>query len=206
MNNDNWLKWITSLQAIAQSGLTYTQNPYDIERFKQMQTIVAEMLEHITDVPQQKISQFFAREQGYATPKLDVRGALFKDNKILLVQERVDGCWTLPGGWADINESPAENIVKEIFEESGYESRVVKLAALYDRQKHDHPHQWPHIYKAFFLCEITGGAPLINLEVSAIDFFALDNLPPLSLPRVTAKQIARMFEHAKNLTLPTDFD
>lgn len=203
---DKWLKNITTLQALAQNGLAYTTNPYDVERFQQINQITAEMLHDITTTPVQQIMNYFAKESGYATPKMDVRGAVIQNNKILLVQERVDNGWTLPGGWADVNISAAENIVKEIQEESGYSARVIKLAALYDRQKHAHPEQWPHIYKVFFLCEITGGAPQENLEIAAVDFFPLDALPPLSLPRVTADQIARMFVHAKNPELPTDFD
>jgi len=203
---DAWFKWITTLQAIAQNGLAYTKNPYDVERFQQIEAITAEMLEHLTHTPAREILDYFAKESGYATPKLDVRGAVIQNNKILLVRERADNGWTLPGGWADVNATPGENVIKEIREESGYHAKVIKLAALYDRQKHTHSEQWPHIYKAFFLCEITGGEPQENLEISAIDFFPLDALPELSLPRVTPDQIARMFVHAKNLSLPTDYD
>jgi ADP-ribose pyrophosphatase YjhB (NUDIX family) len=202
----NWTKWITDLQALAQNGLAYTQNPFDVERFQRIQQISAEMLEHITEIPHEKISGYFAQESGYATPKLDVRGAVFREDKILLVRERADQRWSLPGGWADVNESAAECTVKEIYEESGYLTKAIKLAALYDRQKHPHPCQWPHIFKAFFICELTGGAAKENLEISEIDFFPLDALPELSLPRVTEWQISRMFAHWKNPELPTEFD
>jgi ADP-ribose pyrophosphatase YjhB (NUDIX family) len=122
------------------------------------------------------------------------------------VKERVDDCWTLPGGWADVNESPAEAVVREVYEESGYQTRAVRLLALYDRRKHDHPpHPW-HIYKVFFKCELVGGAPATSIETDGVAFFHKDEIPPLSVGRVTAAQIARFFEHYHNPSWPADFD
>lgn len=142
--------------------------------------------------------QTFLAEQGYATPKVDVRGAIIQDNEILLVREKSDGLWTLPGGWADVNESPAYSMQKEIQEEAGVEAKVTKLIALYDKLKHEHPPQWPHTYKCFFLCDITSGVPKPGLETSEVAFFKEDALPPLSVNRVTEAQILRCFAHYRH--------
>src|SRR5262249_51777447 len=145
-------------------------------------------------------------EQGYATPKIDVRGAVFDANRVLLVREQSDGLWTLPGGWADVGESPTEAVVREIREESGFETQVCKLVALYDRRKHAHPPMLFHVYKALFLCDILGGRASPGLETSAAVFFGRDELPQLSIARVTLYQIDRLFAHHANRGLPTEFD
>jgi ADP-ribose pyrophosphatase YjhB (NUDIX family) len=201
-----WLEWTQKLQAIAQNGLTFTENPYDIERYKVLQAIAAEIMSTYSNVGHSYILDLFAREVGYATPKVDVRGGVFRDNTILLVKERQDGCWTLPGGWADIGDSPSEAAVREIFEESGYQTRAIKLLAVYDRNRQGHtPHQH-YIYKLFFLCELIGGSPSASIETEEVDFFPEDNIPELSLGRVTPAQITRLFQHYRDPDLPTDFD
>jgi ADP-ribose pyrophosphatase YjhB (NUDIX family) len=150
---------------------------------------------------------------GHATPKTDVRGAVFReDGKILLVQEMMDGArWTLPGGWADIGESAGESVVREVYEETGYSVRAVKLAALLDRNKHPHPPHPFHAYKAFFICELTDPERRPdphNIETGEIGWFGSDEIAALelSISRVTHDQIARLFEHHFNPHLPTDFD
>jgi len=136
-----------------------------------------------------------------------VRGAAFGDGRVLLVREICDGKWTLPGGWADVNQSAAECVVREIAEESGFEAKTLKLAAVRDYQKSGHPpRNVDSIYKMFFICEITGGSARASDETSEVAFFARDALPSLSLGRTTAAQIERMFQHAENPNLPTDFD
>ncbi|NCT57894.1 MAG: NUDIX hydrolase [Legionella sp.] len=195
-----------SLFAIAQNGLLFTKDIFDKERYLQIQKIAASMLAEKSNLTSNKIIDLFSCEKGYATPKLDVRGAVFKDNKILLVKERSDQLWTLPGGWIDINESPSEAVCKEIFEESGFKTRAVKLMALFDKNKHVHPTQLPHTYKIFFICELIGGEKAASIETSEIDFFEKDNLPDLSLRRVIKTQIERAFVHREDMTLPTDFD
>lgn len=201
-----WLEWVQNLQAIAQAGLTYSDGPYDIERYKAIQRIAAEILAGHTDASTREIADLLAQESGYATPKVDVRGVIFKDDAILLVKERADGLWTLPGGWADVNESPRQCVEKEIWEESGYRATAVKLLAVYDRNLHPHPPILWHAYKLFFLCQLVGGAPSHSLETNGVGFFREDALPPLSVSRVTAAQITRMFEHARHPDWPTDFD
>jgi ADP-ribose pyrophosphatase YjhB (NUDIX family) len=152
------------------------------------------------------VRNLFAGQVGHATPKVDVRAVVFRDDAILLVRERAEGRWTLPGGWADINESPSEAVVREAYEESGYRIRAVKLLALYDRNKHAHPPYPFHAYKLFFQCELVGGAPVQSVETDSIGFFREDELPELSLMRVTPAQIARCFEHYRHPDWPTDFD
>lgn len=200
-----WLKWISEIQAIAQSGLTYTEGPFDKERYHRLMTISAELAAHCTEHPSDVINAIFSLEKGYATPKIDVRSFVLKKNKVLLVKERSDGLWTLPGGFADVTESPSEAVIRETREESGYAVSAIKLLAFWDKLKHDHPLHWPHIYKCFFHCEIVSGEATENLEISEIDFFDMDKLPPLSTPRVTAKQLAQLNELVKHPG-PTLFD
>jgi len=203
----NWLKWAKQLAALAQDGLTFSENAYDIERYEQMRDVAAEMMAEGFDLEKKSVLNLLEREEGYATPKVDVRGAAFRDGKILLVREALDGGWTLPGGWADPCQSPTEAVVREVFEESGFEARVTKLAAVYDRSRHPHlPHIPFHIYKLFFLCEITGGQAAESHETTGVQFFAEDNIPPLSISRTLPFQIARMFDHHRSPNLPTDFD
>jgi ADP-ribose pyrophosphatase YjhB (NUDIX family) len=195
------------LQAIAQSGLAFSRDPYDIERYEQLRTIAAEMIAEAANVEIASVLELLVAESGYATPKVDIRGVIFREDRILLVRERSDGLWTLPGGWADVGASPSENVIREIREESGYEARPTRLLALYDRNLHPHAPQYlHHLYKIFIECEITGGAAGSSLETSDAGFFAEDNLPPLSLARVTGSQIARMFEHHRAPGLAADFD
>lgn len=204
----NWLRWAKQLAALAQNGLTYSDNEYEIDRYKRIRQIAAEMMSAGFDLEAKAFVELFAQERGYATPKVDVRGAVFRDDKILLVREKLDGGWTLPGGWADPCQSPSEAVAREVFEEAGFEVRVTKLAAVYDRSKHPHKPPMPfHLYKLFFLCEITGGAAAESYETTGVDFFAEDNIPQeLSISRTLPFQIARMFEHHRHPALPTDFD
>lgn len=145
-------------------------------------------------------------ERGYATPKVDVRGAAFRHGKVLMVREREDGCWTLPGGWADVGQSPAECVVREIREESGFEARAAGIIALLDRDRHGHPPIPFHAYKVFFLCELTGGAPSVSEETIGVGFFGRNEIPALSLTRVVPEEVEMVFRHAANPTLPPQFD
>ncbi len=203
-----WLEWAQQLQAIAQNGLTYSEGPYDIERYHQLRSIAADMMATHTQADPKDILDLFSGEEGYATPKVDVRGAMFQDDKILLVKERSDGRWTLPGGWADIGDSPSSAIEREIREESGYLARVTKLVAIYDRShpRHGHPPLPHYVYKLFFQCQIVGGAAQASLETEDVQFFGEQEIPELSSTRVMPSQISRLFEHYRKPDLPTDFD
>jgi ADP-ribose pyrophosphatase YjhB (NUDIX family) len=202
-----WVKWSRQLMAVAQNGLTYAENHFDRERYKQVRQVAAEMMAEQSDTDHRRVLDLFSLEVGYATPKIDVRGVVFRDDRILLVKERVDGLWTLPGGWADVNESPKEAVVREVMEESGYHTRPGKLLAVWDRAKHPHTPPFPyHIYKICILCELIGGEATASKETEEVGFYPEDGLPDLSISRVIPGQIARLFEHHREPDLPTDFD
>jgi ADP-ribose pyrophosphatase YjhB (NUDIX family) len=207
MDEPQWLLWARELQAIAQTGLTFSRDEYDLDRYRRLRAIAVEMLAVYSNVPIERVQGLFDQDVGYPTPKIDVRAAVFRDQRILLVREISDGCWTLPGGWADVNQSARECVEREVKEESGFEVRAVKLAAVYDyrRQGNRSPHPYS-IYKMFFVCELTGGAAQPSLETSAVDFFARDALPELSLGRVNSRQIERMYAHRDNPGSMTEFD
>lgn len=205
--DEKWIQWVRRLQAIAQNGLLYNENEFDQARYRDIQQIAAEILTSDTNCRTQDVIDIFNREKGYATPKVAVRGGVFQDNKILLVREILDGRWSLPGGWADPNESPSHSIEREIWEESGFKTKCMKLAAVYDRSMHAHYPPFPyHVYKLFFVCDLTGGEAKLSNETDGVEFFPENELPELSTPRVTQEQILRLFEHYRHPELPTDFD
>lgn len=201
-----WLERARRLNAIAQTGLAFTTDPYDRERYETLRALAAEILAEGAGAGPDRLLGLLAGDEGYATPKVDVRGVVFQDGRILLVRERSDGLWTLPGGWADVNDSPAEAVVREIREESGYETRATKLLALLDRNRHGHPPHVHHIYKVFLRCELLGGESTTSHEIVEVGFFAEGEIPALSLTRIVPAQIARMFEHQRQPDLPADFD
>src|ERR1700733_5226044 len=207
MEEPNWLVWARELQAIAQTGLNFSADPYDLERYQRLRAIAVEMLAAGSGAPIERISALFDQDLGYPTPKVDVRGAVFRDERILLVREISDGRWTLPGGWADVNQSARESVEREIQEESGFRARAQQLAAVWDYRRQGHVYSHPYsIYKFFFICELIGGTATVSTETSAVEFFQLEQLPELSLGRVTPAQIARMYEHRRNPELMTEFD
>jgi ADP-ribose pyrophosphatase YjhB (NUDIX family) len=196
------------LQALAQTGLHYTEGHYDRERYARIREIAAEILAANSTTPAAEILRWNSAEFGYATPKVDVRGFVMREGRVLLISEAADGGrWTLPGGWADVNESPAESAAREVWEETGYTCRVARLLAVYDREKQGHQPRFPfHAYKLFFHCELTGGAPQTGHETLAVDFFPPDALPELSVSRVTAAQIQRFAAKLATGDVTTDFD
>ena len=194
------------LLALSQTGLHFTAEEYDRERYREIGDIATRLLELQSNVAADAVRQAWFVEDGYATPKVDVRGAIFRDNRVLLVRERVDGKWTVPGGWADVNDAPSSAILKEIEQESGFTARVLKLAAIYDRNKRNHPAYLFHSWKLFFVCEITGGEARTSYETTGVEFFPLDALPELSTGRSNAEQIRRMHQHHLDPHLPTEFD
>ncbi len=200
-----WLEWARELAAMAQTGLVYAADPYDIARYERMRSIAAEMIASNSQADYRRVLDLVSSESGHPTPKVDVRGAVFQDKSVLLVRERKEGRWTLPGGWADPWESPSEAAARETFEESGYSVQVTRLLALYDRNKHGHPPLIHHAYKLFFECEIAAGEPRESTETSGVGFFPVNALPDLSLPRVTPTQIQRLHTIHLNAA-PTDFD
>ncbi|NWL88111.1 ADP-ribose pyrophosphatase [Paenibacillus sp. 79R4] len=191
---DKWLAWAKQLQSIAQAGLTYSKDPYDLERFQQIRDMSVEIMSGHTGTEMKLIEELFANETGYATPKVDIRAVIIKDDHILMVREKMDGRWALPGGWADIGLSPTEVAVKEAKEESGFEVRAIRLLAVHDKKFHPHPPSPYHVYKLFIQCEIIGGQATIGAETSEVKFFSENDLPEeLSIERNTESQIRMAF-------------
>jgi ADP-ribose pyrophosphatase YjhB (NUDIX family) len=202
-----WLEWCQRLQAIAQNGLTFATDSFDLDRYQAVRQIAAEMLANASNLKTEVILRLLEKDTGYATPKVDVRGVIFREGKLLLVREISDGGWTLPVGWADVCASPAENVKREILEESGFVVRASKILAVLDRSKH--PHEPPfafHVYKLFVQCELVGGQATVSSETDSVGFFGEPEIPKLSATRVTPAQIRRMFEHHRHPELPADFD
>jgi len=205
----DWLAWAREIQAIAQIGLTFSSDPYDRERYEALQSLSGRIFADAGAADLSRIAGLMAAQEGYATPKIDVRGAAFDgQGRLLMVREVQDaGRWTLPGGWGDVNLTAAENMAKEMREESGFEVRVRKLAAVWDRTRQGHGPSPFSAYKLFFVCDIIGGAASTSLETSEVAFFAEDALPTdLSTGRVLPHQLHRMFAHWRAPGLATEFE
>ena len=196
------------IAALAQTGRHFTDNPYDRERYERLQHIAAGMLAASSNLDAREIHEWNKAEFGYATPKVDVRAFVLREGRVLLVRENSDGGrWTLPGGWADVNQTPSESAAREVMEESGYTVRVVRLLAAWDRDRRGHtpPHPF-HVYKLFFLCEITGGAPRPNLESSECGFFDVNDLPELSPARTLEPEIRTLYDMVRTGGVEARFD
>lgn len=202
----DWLRWAQQVQAIAQTGLTYSQNAFDVERYEALHRIAAQMMAAYSDAEPEFVEALFHTDFGHATPKIDVRAAVFQGDEILLVRERSTGAWTLPGGFADIGESPGEAIAREVREESGYTVRTSRLLALYDRARHDHSPVPFYCYKVFFECELLGGEAAGSLETTEVGFFPRDALPEIDRRRVTPAQLERLWEMHRHPDGIADFD
>ncbi len=192
-NASQWLDWAVELQALAQTGLEYGHDKYDLERYVRIREISAEMMSRQTGLPVERVTELFCNETGYQTPKLDTRAAIFQEGKILLVQES-DGRWSLPGGWVDINVSVGENAVKEVKEEAGLDVVPRLVIALQDRNRRNHSRSAYGICKVFVLCDLLGGSFQPNLETLDSGYFALDSLPELSVEKTPADQFQMCFD------------
>jgi ADP-ribose pyrophosphatase YjhB (NUDIX family) len=198
--NPKWLEWARDLQVVAQNGLHYAKDPYDVKRFETVQQIAAEILAEKFDATAEDIEGRLTLEKGHATPKVDVRGVVFRDGRVLLVKESKDGGWTLPGGWADAGEVPSQAVEREVREESGFATRAVRLLALYDRDLQAPFPPYPfRIYKAFFLCEIVGGEATPSSETDEVAFFAETQASGLRLSagRTTHRQLDQFFRMSR---------
>ena len=197
------------LAALAQDGLTYGADEYDLDRYRQMSRLAAELLSVVSGRPADELAMELGRDVGYATPKIEVRGVLFdEDERVLLMREKIDGRWSVPGGWADPGDAPSVAVTREILEESGYPSSAVKLISCWDRELQGNPPPLlVHVYKLFFLCRRDGAVqPPAALETLDVGWFGLDELPPLSLGRVNHWQLERALAHHRDPSLPTEFD
>lgn len=203
---EKWLKWAIEIQSLAQSGLAYTQNKYDIERYERLREISAEILAEKTALNLDKVKNLFCNETGYQTPKLDTRAAIFKDNKILLVHEN-NGTWALPGGWCDVLESIKSNTEKEVKEETGLDAKALKIISIQDRNKHNKPIYAYGVCKVFVLCDILGGEFIENIETTEIQYFSLGDLPNnLAEEKSNQEQIEMCFNAYHDKNWQTQFD
>lgn len=198
---------IKRIQALAETGLEFSQNSFDRERYEELHEISLQLLAQITDVPVEKIVPVILDKNGYKTPKTDVRAVVFNDkNQILLIQEKADNCWAMPGGWADVGYSPAEVAVKECFEEAGLKVETTKLLAVFDKQKQNMPPAFEYVYKIFLLCRKIDDNISIGTETSDVGWFDENNLPELSTPRNTIEQIKLMFQFHRGEQTDPCFD
>ena len=205
MKQPKWIAWAREIFSLSQAGLTYSQNEFDIERYKRLQEISAEMIESETELSKDSVLESFSMQAGYATPKIDVRGAVIQNNKILLIQERMDGKWAMPGGWADLGNAPASVAEREVWEESGYRVKAEKVIAVIDANRIE-PLEFYHAFKIIFLCRLIGGEPQTSHETMAVGFFDFNNLPPLSIYRTNEDMLREVFAHAQDPDRQTAFD
>jgi len=204
-NNLKWLDLARELYSISQSGLTYCKNEYDLHSYHRLQEISAEIIANKSGLSKEAVSQSFSMQAGYATPKIDVRGVVFRNEKILLVQEKADGKWAMPGGWADIGDTPSAMVEREVWEESGFKVHASKVVAVYDANRFE-PMEFFHAYKIVFLCEILGGEARTNFETLAVEFFDPAHLPPLSMARTSQHMVDEALAHVNDPTRPAFFD
>lgn len=203
---EKWQEWAIEIQSLAQAGLAYTDNVYDIERYERLREIAAEMMAEKSGLTLDKVKGLFCNETGYQTPKLDTRGVVFKDGKLLLVHEN-NGTWALPGGWCDVLQSVESNTLKEIYEETGFSARALKLIAVQDRNKHNKPAYAYGVCKIFVLCEIIGGGFRENIETTEVKFFARDELPEnLAEEKTSREQLEMCFRAYGDKNWETYFD
>lgn len=203
---EKWLKWAIEIQSLAQAGLTYKDNVYDIERYERLREIAAEIIEEKSNISLEKVKDLFCNENGYQTPKIDTRAAIFKDEKILLTHEN-NGTWSLPGGWCDVLESVASNTIKEVKEETGLDVETIKIIAVQDRNKHNKPIYAYGVCKIFVLCNVIGGEFIENIETTEIKYFSLDEIPNnLAEEKTNNEQIEMCFKAYKDEKWQTQFD
>jgi ADP-ribose pyrophosphatase YjhB (NUDIX family) len=201
-----WLRRAQRIQSIAQAGLTYARDPYDRERYEELRALAVEIAAEGTGEPEGAVRLAFASGAGYPTPKVDVRAVVFRGSELLLVREARTARWTLPGGWADVGDTPGAAAERETLEESGYRVRAEKVLALLDKTRHEHPPSLDYTYKILIGCRLEGGEPRTSHEVDGVGFYAEDALPDLDLGRTTPGQVALAFSHHRDPGLPTDFD
>ncbi len=200
-----WLELAREIQAMAQTGLTYTHNEYDLQRYQRLTEIAAEIVASQAELSQGSVLENFQVQAGYATPKVDVRAAVIRNGRILLVQEKIDGKWSMPGGWADVGELPSAMVAREAWEESGFTVKADKLIGVFDAN-HIEPLQFYHAYKMIFLCTITAGEARPSDETLAVDFFDPNDLPPLSELRTNKRILDEVFAHYSDPHRPAFFD
>ena len=201
-----WLKIAREIQQLAQTGAAFAVTDYEKDRYKRLTELTAEIIEHHTDLEKESVEKVFMEHPGYATPKIDVRAAVIKDGKILLVQESTDNCWAMPGGWADVGDIPSEVAIRETNEESGFDVKPFKVVGVYDANRAGGRLEFFHAFKIIFLCELTGGEATPSDETLDVQFFDFNDLPALSLNRTNEKHLNEIKLHLLNPERKTFFD
>lgn len=202
----SWLAWAREIQALAQNGLTFSTNEFEILRYRRLQEIAAEIMAQHGAASAQDWLAPFQEQRGYATPKIDVRGAVVREGKILLVQERSDQRWCMPGGWADVGDLPSAMVAREVREESGFEVVARKVLGVFDANRDGRPLNFFHAFKLVFACELLGGEARPSNETLAAAFFDFDALPELSSSRTNARHLAEVRAHMLDPSRLTAFD
>jgi ADP-ribose pyrophosphatase YjhB (NUDIX family) len=201
-----WLAWAREIQALSQSGITYALNDYDRQRYSRLAEIASEIIQEHSQLERSNLLVLFSQQKGYATPKVDVRGAVFRDGRLLLVRERADGGWTMPGGWADVGDVPSQAAEREVWEEAGFRVKATRVIGVYDANRTG-PLELFHAYKIVFLCDLLGGEALPSNETSEVGFFAWDEIPArLSGERTRPHHLRDAFIARDNPACPTVFD
>jgi len=198
-----WLEWAREIQQLCQTGLAFSESEYDTQRYKRLTEIAAEITALHSDISKNKLTENFLAHPGYATPKVDIRAVIIENNKILLVQEAMDNKWSMPGGWADVGESPAAAIIRETKEESGLDVVPNKIIGVYDANRVGRPLELFHAYKIVFFCEKISGTLETSVETIAVNYFNFEDLPKLSTARTNKKHINDILAHLNNPALPT---
>lgn len=201
-----WLAWAREIQALCQTGLAFSEVRYDIQRYRRLMEIAAEIVSSHSMLERGPLQDNFLSQTGYATPKIDVRGAAIRDGKVLLVQERVDQRWCMPGGWADVGDVPSEMVAREVWEESGFRVEPRRVIGVYDANRVGGPLEFYHAFKIVFLCDIIEGEARGSDETMDARFFSFDALPPLSSPRTDIRHLLEIQEHLKDPARPAAFD
>ncbi|MEK6536805.1 MAG: NUDIX hydrolase [Actinomycetota bacterium] len=201
-----WLEWAREIQGLCQTGLTFASTGYETQRYTRLNEIAAEIVASQTNETREALVENFSAQPGYATAKIDVRGAMVRDGRILLVQERRDQKWCMPGGWADVGDIPSEMVAREVWEESGFEVVPRKVLAVFDANRGGTPLEFFHAYKIIFLCDITSGEARPSDETMDVGFFSFDELPPLSMQRTNEKHLAEVRAHLEDECRPAAFD
>ena len=205
-NNPKWLEWAREIQQLCQTGLAFSESEYDSQRYKRLTEVAAEITASHSDIHRHELTENFLAHPGYATPKVDIRAAIIENNKILLVQEIMDNKWAMPGGWADVGESPATAIIRETKEECGLDVLPVKVVGVYDANRSGRPLELFHAYKIVFLCEKVGGNTRTSTETIDVDYFTFEDLPQLSTARTNKQHLKDVFAHLSNPSLLTIFE
>lgn len=201
-----WLEIAREIQQLSQTGLAFATNDYEKKRYTRLIEIVSEIIEHHTQLEKESVQKYLMNHPGYATPKIDVRAAVIKNNQILLVQESTDKCWAMPGGWADVGDIPSQVAIRETKEESGYDVIPRKVVGVFDANRLGGHLELFHAFKIVFLCDLIGGEARTSDETLDVKFFPLDKLPPLSLNRTNEKHIEEIKLHLTDNLRPTFFD